>query len=114
MKKSSQVSDITIDRGQPVIVTVTFEEDPDEVDFIWTRPGSERPNADDGFGQRASHIAKLEDCVYRYVINTRGFKAGDGAWHCTGRWNTVTTQRPYIEASIFGVYTVNDAPEQLL
>lgn len=106
---------IVVDRGQPVIVTVVFGAgDPDEVDFLFVRPADERPFADDGFGQKKSRIERLSVGVYRYTIETSAFRAGDGTWHFKGAWKDSTVARPYLEASIFGEYHVNFAPEQLL
>lgn len=105
---------ITVDRGQPVIVVCTFGEgDPDVVNFSFTQPKSERPHVDDGFGQAKSCIVKLEPGVYRYVIPTKGFQAGEGTWHFSGEWITPVPDG-YDESSIFGTYQVNPAPKQLL
>jgi len=115
MTDTKTAPDITVDRGQPVIVIVTFGDgDPDlEVDFAFTRPGSERPYVDDGYGQPKSKIERLGEGVYRYTFSTAGFMTGDAHWHFSGKWKHVTKQRPYDEASIFGQYHVNKAPEQI-
>jgi len=110
--------EIVVDRGQPIIVTVSFCADvnnpePDLVDFAYTRPGEARPYTDDGYGQPRSKIVRLSRGVYRYVISTVGFPSGDGAWHCQGEWKE-THPDGYDTASIFGAYRVNQAPVQLL
>jgi hypothetical protein len=106
---------IVVDRGQPVIVVVSFcDDDPDlGVYFSFTKPGEERPYTDDGYGQPRSKITRLGRGIYRYVIQTSGFEGGDGVWHCHGEWSEA---RPdgYDAASIFGEYHVNHAPAQLL
>ena len=105
---------IIVDRGQPVVVIVSFcDDDPDLVYFSYTKPGEERPYTDDGYGQPRSKITRLGKGVYRYVIQTGGFSGGDGAWHCHGEWS-VARHDGYSEASIFGEYHVNHAPAQLL
>jgi hypothetical protein len=115
---STTAESIRVDRGQPVIVTVTFgeldaPEDPDDVYFTYTQPGEERPHVDDGFGQTRSRITRLGRGVYRYVISTRDFKAGAGMWHFFGEWQ-VPRELGHDEAHIFGAFFVNDAPQQLL
>jgi hypothetical protein len=107
--------DIVVDRDQPVIVTVTFVDgDPDQVYFVYMRPGLGQAHADDGFGQPQSKIRKVEDRVYRYTIDTKGFEGGDGFWKFEGEWDTETVSRPYQRAAIKGVYHVNSQPDQLL
>lgn len=107
--------DIAVDRGQPVIATVTFDDgDPDEISFIYMRPKDERPYADDGFGQPRSRIERLSEGTYRYTIDTTGFESGDGTWKCCAEWSVATRARPYVRAAIKGRYHVNSAPSQLL
>lgn len=111
---SNPPPDICVDRGQPVMVTVLFGDgDPDEVYFSYTRPGEERPYTDDGYGQPKSRIIRMGPGCYRYVIATKGFKSGPATWHCSGEWHNPLADG-HEEASIFGAYHVNPAPEQLL
>lgn len=107
---------IVVDRGQPVIIIVHFdpnEREPDEVNFSYTKPGSERPFVDDGFGQPRSLITRLNKGVYRYVIPTKGFEAGDGSWCFSGEWSE-RLMSGYDEAYIRSVYHVNYAPQSLV
>lgn len=106
--------DIIVDRGNPVIVIVTFwDGDANEVYFSYTQPSSERPYVDDGFGQPRSLIERLSDGdpekpgIYRYVISTKGFAPGDGTWRFVAEWHT---PRPlgHDDAAITGKYRVRD------
>lgn len=106
--------EIRVDRGQPVIVTVTFVDgDPDEVNFNYLRPDDERPYVDDGYGQAKSRITRVGEGVYRYVISTQGFAAGKGVWHFSAKWHE-RRDGGHDAASIFGDYHVNAAPVQLV
>ncbi len=98
--------DIVVDRGQPVIVTVYFPFDPDEVNFYYTKPGSDRPHTDDGFGQIDSKIERLGPGVYRYVINTNGFAAGEGEWKFASEWREPLPEGCTMSA-IRGEYRIN-------
>lgn len=113
--ETRQAPDIVVERGNPVIATVTFGwGNPDEVFFSYLVPDSERPYVDDGFGQDKTKIEWLNDGVYRYTIDTTDFESGAGTWHFWGKWNTPSKRRPYNKASIFGTYFVLPAPKQLL
>jgi hypothetical protein len=109
-----QEPSITVDRGNPVTVTVTFIADraPAEVNFQYTRPGSERPYVDDGFGQKHSRIEQLDELVFRYSISTKGFPSGEGHWHFSAEWDEPLPEG-HDNASIRGTYVVRDAPAQL-
>ena len=99
--------DLAVDAGQPVIAIAHFGDgDPDEVDFAYTQPGSDRPYADDGYGQPRSKIARLRPHTYRYVIATEGFPAGDGEWRMTGRWDHAL-EGGYDTVVIRGRYHIN-------
>lgn len=101
--------EIVVQRGQPVIVVVTFGDgDPDEVDFTYSRPGSERPYADDGYGQALSKIERVGPGVYRYVISTRGFEAGIGEWCFSGGWGEILPDG-HCEAAIRARYQVTES-----
>lgn len=114
MKAEVEKPDIVVDRGMPVIVEGLFSIDPepDEVYFIYTKPGSERPHVDDGYGQAQSRISRLHAGVYRYVIDTTGFTDGKGNWCFRAEW---LHPRPegYDKTTLRGTYVVKPAPEQL-
>ena len=83
---------IVIDRGQPVIVTMTFGGDPDEICAAYVAPGDARPHTDDGYGSPRSRIVRLGELTdgsrrvqYRYKIDTTGFAAGHGWCHVWAR-----------------------------
>lgn len=106
---------IEVDRGQPVVIEITFGDgDPDEVHFLYLRPGEGRPYADEGFGQEGSRIHRLAEGTYVCAIDTTGFQAGGGWWHFFGRWHSTHAGRPYDRASKFGEFSVRATPEQLL
>lgn len=111
--------EISVDRGQPVIVTIQFGAgDPDNgIYFSYLQPQSERPHVDDGYGQlhsRIEHLGNPGDGIYRYTIDTTDFESGTGDWHFWGEWLTQTRQRPYTRAHRRGVYRVRPSPKQLL
>jgi hypothetical protein len=100
------VDDIAVDRGQPVIAEVGFSDgDPDDVTFYYTRPHDERPYV-------IEKHDRLGEGVYRCVIDTTGFKAGDGYWRCVAEWDAPRLGG-HTRAAIGGRYHVNRAPEQL-
>lgn len=111
---TAEAPTITVDRGQPVIVTAFFASDPepDEIDFSFTKPDEARPHVDDGFGQPQSRIERLDKGVYRYVISTKGFKAGDGAFKFAAEWDKPRLEG-YRDVVIRGTYVVRDAPGSL-
>lgn len=107
-----------VDRGQPVIVYISFDRpDPEEVYFSYTRPGQEQPFVDDGFGQPQSRIRRVEleegneralpaGSYYVYTIDTDGANAGEGAWHFWAEWSTETLRFQYRKAHRRGHYGV--------
>ncbi len=101
-----------LDRGQPVIAIVTFPHMPDAVYFSYTKPGSNRPYVDDGFGEMKSQIVQLSPNVYRYTFSTKGFEAGIGEWSFMGEWDE---QLPdgYDEVVVRGKYRVRESAQQL-
>ena len=76
---------LVVDRGQPVIVTMTFLDHPDEVCAAHMIPGDERPRVDDGFGSARSQICCIDAASpivrYRYVVDTTGASSGRGWCH---------------------------------
>jgi len=104
---------ITVDRGQPVIVTVIFGDgEPDEVVFGYLRPGSGQPFVDDGFGQERSKIVRTGHATYRYTIATDGFDSGDGEWSFRGEWDR-ELPGGYDTVVIKGPYTIRPSSIQL-
>jgi hypothetical protein len=105
---------LDVDRGQPIIVIVTFGDgSPDAVNFSYTRPGSDQPFVDDGFGQPKSQIVCLSIGVYRYTFSTTGFPTGIGHWVCTGEWDAPLPDG-HDSVTIRGKYSVRDAPATLI
>jgi hypothetical protein len=118
IKNSDYMPDIEVDRGQPIIATAMFAcdpgDEPDEVYFTYTRPGSGEPVTDDGLGQPNSKLEHVGLGAYRYVIRTRDFSGGEGFFKFTAGWKAQTGERPYDEAAVVGAYRVRAVPPQLL
>jgi hypothetical protein len=107
------VSELAVDRGQPIIVIATFADgDPDSCYFSFTQPGSERPHVDDGYGQAKSRIVRLSRGVYRYTFSTRDFEHGQGGWSFLGEWDEPLPDG-HDEVVIRGKYRVRESERQL-
>lgn len=70
-------------RGRPLAVVCTFDGVPAEVFFSYIRPGEARAVVDPGSLHSGTKIEQLDEhgLVYRYVIDTRGFRGGKLKWH---------------------------------
>lgn len=97
---------LRVDRGQVVTLTAQFEEDPDEVHFVFMRPQEPRPIADPGYGAYGSRIVRFDPGCYAFAIDTTGFKGGEVWCHF---WSVGAGQASWINK-----FFVNDAPPQLL
>ena len=105
-----------VDRGEQIRVVAYFPGaaivEPDEVNFSFTHPGSERPYADDGFGQPKSKLVRLDAGTYRYVISTADFDPGVGDWVISAEWRDPLPQGHDRELKR-GKYGVKSSPKQL-
>lgn len=75
-----------VERGNRIFFIATFQADPSEVHFIYTRPGETRPVADPGYGQKNSIISRRtyddsDDIEYIASVDTTGFRGGFLEWH---------------------------------
>lgn len=97
---------LCVERGNLIDFIATFPGEPEEVHFVYTKPGHNRPIADPGFGRPGSKIVQIEPCVYVYTIDTTGFEGGPIDWHM---WGTGEHQR-----SAFGSVEITVRKPQLL
>lgn len=97
-----------IDRGQPVTLTIVFENPPEDVFVSYMPPGERKPVFDDGIGQPDSRIERLDLVTFRYVIPTVNMRAGGVWWHA---WGTVDGE---VSESIYGQFSIRETPPQLL
>lgn len=97
-----------VERGNLIDFIARFPGEPEEVHFVYTRPGENRPVADPGFGNHGSKIVQIDEeaFAYAFTIDTTGFKGGILEWHM---WGTGENQR-----SAFGEIAIPKRKEQLL
>jgi hypothetical protein len=95
-------------RGNPISVVCTFDGVPAEVFFSYTMPGEARAVVDPGSRRKGTRIEPLDDAglMYRYVIDTRGFRGGKLIWHM---WS----EEGWVESE-FGDEEIEERPPQLL
>lgn len=104
--------------GTTVFFTAIFAGDPGhisddgekiiEVNASFLRPQVSRATVDPGFGQDGSRIERIGRGVYRFTIDTTGFKGGKCSWHMWGE------DAKDGKAHKTGWFNVKDRPEQLL
>lgn len=70
-----------VERGNLLIFIAKFDRDQDEVNFVYIKPGTNKPIADPGHGLPKSQIRHLAEGVYAMAVDTTGFKGGMLKWH---------------------------------
>ena len=95
-----------VERGNIITFLASFEGDPDEVNFAYLLPASERPIVDPGFGHEGSQIKRLSKWTYLFQLDTTDFAGGILRWHF---WSKGEHQ-----ASDFGEMQIPARPAQLL
>ena len=95
-----------VERGNLVYFVAKFGGEPDEIHFVYTRPGENRPIVDPGFGREGSGFVELSPGVYVFTLDTTGFDGGTLEWHL---WGTGEFQ-----GSQFGAIEISYRKPQLL
>lgn len=92
-----------VERGNLLIFIAKFDRDQKEINFVYMKPGSNRPIADPGFGLPGSQIRQLTEEYYAIAVDTTGFQGGTEANPEFIRWHFWSGSMP---KSSFGEYPI--------